>query len=427
MTGKKEIKTSFKELFLLYRKLGYGNIARTYYVEDENKFYNIVVSKLARKYPKLVKYEEAYNLLKDNGQIVTIDTLGQRGFYDEKRNIIGIRHFLTRLTTTVFHEIVHKLGYLVGKGEIYKLPNVYREAGTEYVTAETLKTKNVKACVFSNIWGRFPNTISSYYLDYIFVNQLNLILGDNSLEESILKGNLKFENSLKQKMGIIKYDVLTKKMTEINRDFFEYSACYKVNTDKKNEQLREKLTATVDVVQYYILRAGFDEKISSVKTPEEASKVLDEMLRFSDFRLRKKENGNFIDREFQIYFNKAKSEFYYKFPKASFNQIFIPNDWNEKYADLERVIEIKPEEEKQVKKLGRENYKKFKDTFLNRMFSTGKYCDFTIVRKAHCEFERNFNDELKVRNLSTMNNTNFSNKPRKILPITRREKPRDEN
>ena len=60
MTGKKEIKTSFKELFLLYRKLGYGNIARTYYVEDENKFYNIVVSKLARKYPKLVKYEEAY-------------------------------------------------------------------------------------------------------------------------------------------------------------------------------------------------------------------------------------------------------------------------------------------------------------------------------------------------------------------------------
>ena len=198
MTNKKEIKTSFKELFLLYRKLGYGNIARTYSVDDENKFYSIVAKKLAKKYPVFVNYENAYELLKDNGQIITIDTLGQKGFYDEKRNIIGIRHFLTRLTTTVFHEIVHKLSYIAGKGEIYKLPEVYREAGTEYITAETLKTKTTKACIFSNIWGRFPNTITSYYLDYIFVNQLNSILGDSSLEESILKGNLSFENRIEE-------------------------------------------------------------------------------------------------------------------------------------------------------------------------------------------------------------------------------------
>lgn len=427
MPNKKEIKTSFKELFSLYRKLGFGNIARTYSVEEENKYYNVVASKLSKKYPDFVDYDEAYSLLKDNGQIVTIDTLGQKGFYDEVRNIIGIRHFLTRLTTTVFHEIVHKLGYLTGKGEIYKLPDVYREAGTEYITAETLKTKTVKACVFSNIYGRFPNTISSYYLDYILVNQLNSILGDSSLEESILRGNLSFENSLKKKMGIIKYDVLTKKMTDINKDFFQYSACYNVNSDKENEELRENLTSAIDTVQYYILRTGFDERIKKAQNAKEAKNILNDMLKFADLRLKKEENGIFVDREFQRYFNRAKEEFQYKFPNAQFEQVFIPDEWGNKYETLERVIQIKPEEEKQVKKLGKENYKKFKEGLISRFFSSGKYSDYYIIRKPHREFTRNFNDELKVKKQNPINSGNNLNSSRKILPTNRKEKPRDES
>ena len=426
MSNKKEIKISFKELFLSYRKLGFGNIARTYSIEEENKYYSVVVNKLAKKYPSLVNYQEAYNLLKDNGQIVTVDTLGQKGFYDEERNIIGIRHFLTRLTTTIFHEIVHKLSYLTGKGEIYNLPEVYREAGTEYITAETLKNRNTKACIFSNIWGKFPNTISSYYLDYILVNQLNCILADNSLEESILKGNLSFENSLKSKMGIIKYDVITKKMTEINKDFFQYSAFYNLNSNKENEALKEKLTSAIDMVQYYILRTGFDERIKNAQSESEANKVLQDLLEFSELRLKRKEEKCFTDREFQIYFSKAKNEFYYKFPNAKFDYEFNPNEWGEKYPDLEKVIQIKPEEEKQVKKLGKENYKKFKESFLNRFFSNGKYSDYYIVRKPHREFSRNFNDELMVKGQNPINNTTNSNTPRKILPTNKREKPRDE-
>lgn len=426
MPNKKEVKRSFKELFLLYRKLGYGEIARTYSIEEENRYYSLVARRLAKKYPKFVKYEEAYDLLKDNGQIVTINTLGQKGFYDEGRNIIGIRHFLTRLTTTVFHEIVHKLGYLVGKGEIYKLPEVYREAGTEFITAETLKTKTAKSCVFSNIWGVFPNTISSYYLDYIFVNQLNEILGDKSLEESILRGNLSFENELKQKFGIIKYDVLTKKMSEISRNFFQYSACYEVNTDRENAVLRENLEAGIDTVQYYILRAGFDEEIKKAKTPEEANKILDSLLKFSDLRLRKLENGKFVDREFQRYFDKAKNEFNYRFPDTDFAHEFEPNDWEDKYPNLEKVVQIKPEEEKHVKRLGKENNKKYKDSVFKKIFGTQGNNDFVIVRKPHIEFTRNFNEELKVTN-TTGNTSTFVNRPRKILPTNRREKPRDEN
>ena len=204
MNNKEKDKMLFKDLVVLYHKLGFGDIAKSYSVEEENKFYSLVISKLAKKYPKFVNYKEAYDLLKDNGQIFTISTIGKKGFYDEERNIIGIRHFLNRLTTTIFHEIVHKLSYLIGKGEITKLPEVYKEAGTEYITAETLKTRTTRACVFSNIWGKFPNTISSYYLDYIFVRQLNTIIGGEALEETILKGNLTFENKLKEQIGIKK-------------------------------------------------------------------------------------------------------------------------------------------------------------------------------------------------------------------------------
>ena len=68
---KNEEITSFRDLVLQYHKSGQGDIAKCYSREQENKFYNLVALRLSNKYPQFVNYLDSYNLLKDNGQIVT--------------------------------------------------------------------------------------------------------------------------------------------------------------------------------------------------------------------------------------------------------------------------------------------------------------------------------------------------------------------
>lgn len=423
MNNKEKDKMLFKDLVVLYHKLGFGDIAKSYSVEEENKFYSLVISKLAKKYPKFVNYKEAYDLLKDNGQIFTISTIGKKGFYDEERNIIGIRHFLNRLTTTIFHEIVHKLSYLIGKGEITKLPEVYKEAGTEYITAETLKTRTTRACVFSNIWGKFPNTISSYYLDYIFVRQLNTIIGGEALEETILKGNLTFENKLKEQIGILKYNAITKKMTEIDKDFYSYAAYYDANTARENIELRDDLIYSIKTLQNTILRAGFDDKIKNVNSPEEAQKVLNSLLAFADLRLREEEGGKYTDREFEKYFNNTKNDFSIRFPKENFNQEFNPNDWRKKYTRLGKIEQIPLDEEEEIKRIGKENYKKYKESLLKRIFSNMRPEDNLKTRiPKQSRQARNFNEELKVGKTRVSKPKNQVHKIRNTI-----DKPRDVN
>lgn len=428
MSNKSTEKMSFKELVLLYHKLGFGNIAKAYSTEEENKFYNFVSRKLSEKYPKFVNYKQAYNLLKDNGQIVTISTTGQRGFYDDKRNIIGVKHFLDRLTTTIFHEIVHKLSYLIGNGKITKLPEVYREAGTEYITAEALKTKTTKACVFGNIWGKFPNTISSYFLEYIFVNQLNYLFGGDSLEESILKGNLSFENKLKQQLGEPKYDALTKKMTEMSKDFFYYAGFYNINSSKENVELRTKLMKSINIIQAFILQEGFNSKIRDAQTPEEANSILNELLEFSDLRLRVKEDDKFVDKAFRRYFNKAKKEFSARFPEENFNQRFTPDDWQTKYPEIQKVVQISPEEERKIRKMGKENYKKYKESFFKKLFGIKNEEEPNALVNAKTKFlnqSKKFNEELRKGVKAPNESSVISSQIDKSENIKKTDKPRD--
>lgn len=411
MNNKKNANHSFKELVLLYHKNGLGDIAQTYSPEEENKFYSLVSSKLAKKYPQFIKYDQAYNLLKDNGSIVTTFLTDKRGFYDGERNIIGIKHFLNRLTTAIFHEIVHKLSYLISNGKILDLPEIYREAGTEYITSETLKTKNTKACVLDNVWGKFPNTISSYYLDYIFVRQLNTILGGDALEETILKGNLTFEKKIKEYFGESQYNSITQKLIDLNKNFFCYSAFYDVNSSKENKTLSDSILSTIESLQSTILNEGFDRKIKSAKTPEEAHDILNSLLHFSDLRLRRKENEEFIDEEFKRYFNNAKHTFSTKFPESQFTQEFTPNDWQKKYPDFKKIVQITPEELKLVRKLGKENYKKCKGTFFSRIFGNKSSEIQTQPLSPTQNFQdlKNFDGELKVQKLNKTSTNPKSN------------------
>ena len=392
-----------KDLTVLYHKLGYGNIAQFYNNDEANIYYSFVATKLSEKYPDLVAKKEIEDLLCDKGKILTIDSVIKKGFYDSERNIVAIKHYLNRVTTTLFHEIVHKISFLKGNGEIEKIPSVIKEAGTEKVTAETLMSKKTIGYVFGNVWGKFPNTISDYYLSYSFINQLNHIAGKNQIEKTILNGDLTFENRLKEIYGEEQYQDIVSGLTKIEEDFCEYSVYNSINGKKKNETLKERLSENIDALQDKILRLSYDKKVSEVKNHEEADEILRNMLSFSENRLRRKVDGKLTDRAFEEYFLNVKKTLESRFKGHKFDRHFDSDEWRKKYPELVDVVQITEEEKRKIAKDGKNNYKQAKGSFFSKLFGKDdndiELLAEPIKQRTYKQMENDFNKSLEFKGI----------------------------
>lgn len=394
---------NLKELTVQYHRMGY-DIAQTYTRKTEGYFYSFICKKIEEKYPNLFSAKEVENLIKDNGKIVTISTVVEKGFYDYKRNIIAIGHYLDRMTTTLFHECVHKISYLNGKGMIEKLPSVYKEAGTEIITSESLKTKDTYGYVFGNVWAKMPNTVTSYFLECNLVKQLNYIAGNQSIERTILNGDLTFEQELKGKIGKKEYGEITELISKIGDDFREFSVYYSINSQNTNTNLEKKLKENLDDVQQRILTLAFNKKISIASSIEEANKVLEEMLEFADYRMRYVEKKRLVDKPFEKYFEYAKNTFEERFVGHKFEQKFSPSNWISdcsKYVDVEQVT---VEERDTIRKEGKRRYKLVKPSKILGLFKKEnsnelpKPVEYKIV--THDKIEEDFFKTIEVSDIN---------------------------
>ena len=355
-----------KELVVLYHKNKFGDIAQTYSKDVEEKFYKLICSKLSQKYPQLVDYEKAVNLLKSRGNIFTANCKNNEGTYDSKGKNICVNHYLNRLTTTIFHETVHKYGDLRNEEQekgVRELRHFFREPGTEKVTAESLMSGYTKGYVFGNVWGRFPNTIHSYYLSYLLASQMNYIIGGNLLEESVLDGKSTFEEKGEELYGKETLDSIYDVISRIEYKFTDYSYYNKIIRKKEAEKISEDLKKLINDAQELILKEGYKKKIEEVSSLEEANNLLNELLGFAEYRIRYKVKDRFEDSRFEKFFEDTKAKFKEKFPDASFEQKFDSNDWEGKYPDLKDVVEITDEERQQIKEQAKVIKRKYNPGF----------------------------------------------------------------
>jgi hypothetical protein len=63
---------------------------------------------------------------------------------------------------------------------------VFKEAGTEIVSAKSLDDKEGRLLIFNGVYGKAPIKSDSNILSIVLVNQINKALGGNTLEKSII-------------------------------------------------------------------------------------------------------------------------------------------------------------------------------------------------------------------------------------------------
>ena len=269
-----------------------------------------------------------------------------------------IPHYLDRLTTYLFHEVVHKIGFINSNGG-KQLPDRIKEAGTELVTAEALKTKDCKGYLFSENWAKFPNTISTYFLDCVMINQINNIVGNSSLEKSILNGNCQFLEDLENKFGKEKSDELIESFTNMSERFDYFTTFFKVLNEKEKEICTKEINHEIDEIQGITLQY-FNEKLNETFTTRQANDLLDSLLDYSNYRIKKQKDGSFHDDEFEKCFKETKQKLKERFPEYTFSQSYHPNSWGKDLEEYKEVVQIPKEEKSEILSKGKKEIKSFR-------------------------------------------------------------------
>ncbi len=335
----------------IYIKRRIGTVVKAYDKDDEMKYYFYVCKKLSEKYPEIVKGKETLDKISGEGRILTAGLDNKNnGMFDEEYNNVLINHFLDRMTTFLFHEVVHKIGFMNSNGQ-KQLPRPMREAGTEKITAETMMNRNTKGYIFSNIWARFPNTISTYFLDYTMISQLSFFTPHNSLESSILNGDCSFLEQLKDTFGDEDSKVIINSFNEMSKQYDYYSKFYKVLSQREKNTKLSEIEKNIARIQSITLKA-FDKMAEGVSTTRQANVLLSKMLEYSEYRVRRKEDDGFHDDEFENYFNMIKARLQERFKSAKFKQSFNSNSWNG-LEDFHEVEQILPDERTEIDGLKR--------------------------------------------------------------------------
>jgi hypothetical protein len=211
--------------------------------------------------------------------------------------------------------------------------------------------RNTKGYIFSNIWARFPNTISTYFLDYTMISQLSFFTPHNSLESSILNGDCSFLEQLKDTFGDEDSKVIINSFNEMSKQYDYYSKFYKVLSQREKNTKLSEIEKNIARIQSITLKA-FDKMAEGVSTTRQANVLLSKMLEYSEYRVRRKEDDGFHDDEFENYFNMIKARLQERFKSAKFKQSFNSNSWNG-LEDFHEVEQILPDERTEIDGLKR--------------------------------------------------------------------------
>ena len=343
-----------------YYKKNVITILNSYSKKTMYLFYSIVYKKIIDRYGKEFIDNDLLNQLLENGKIFTANIVLGNGSFDERNGNILINHYLDKLTTFLFHEIVHKISWIRSGRKGNKLNNVSNEGGVNIVTNESLKTSDGKMLYFGKYLAMHPNIVNDTYLTYeLFMSQLNQIVGDEELPRSILNGNNNFDKKCEKIFGKEKYDKLISKIRNIHtkNDFYwrEYE-----NQGDKFKTLEKELSEKVEDTQNQILTYSFDVLSQDIKDKQEAEEFLSRLVSFANYRIRSLNGKKTEDVFFVDYYKKKKKELEEKIG-AHLKTQYDDTAWDNKYKFVRLDVEEVPKKElDEIRERGYKVQKKIK-------------------------------------------------------------------
>ena len=317
-----------------YNRNGFGIIVQKYPIEFETLIYEKIAKLIVQRYPDFAYEVDIINTLMSAGSIYTmkVSSLQGHGFYHLNSADIGIYAYLDRISDELLHEVIHKLGYLKFNPEFYDMDVMFREAGTEIVTNKVLGKKECKECIIRGAWVKSLGPDQEYLLQTALVNQINQAMGGESLEQSILQGNNIFQVKMESVFGEEFSDELSKRLKELTAYEKEYWNNY---TKHGNDRDREnKIMKLFQRFQNDLMHKAFDEEIDNVDSVFSAKYLLNKLVEFSDFRIKRKvDEGDkvfFRDDEFKKYFDKAKRKLEKRFDTV-IDVDFDEDEWSSRH------------------------------------------------------------------------------------------------
>ena len=359
-----------------FQKNNYGIIVQSYPFEYERLIYEKIANLISRKYPEVVDEADIINTLTSAGSIYTmkVSSTHGHGFYHMNSADIGVYSYLDRISEELLHEIIHKLGFLKFNPEFYDMDTIYREAGTELVTHKVLGTSECKECIVRGIWTKAYGSEQEYLLQTVLVNQINQIIGGESLEKSVLQGTNDFQKTMNSVFGEAYSRTLNKRIKEILGFEKEYWNNYIKNG---NDDVRErKIIKLIKVFQDDLLHTRFDSIFDLISDKSEAESVLNKLVEFSNYRVKTKtvEDGEilFRDEEFKEYFSGYKERLEKKF-KTKFDVQYDEFQWEKEHPILYLPDSIKVKREKEKSTINKAaRYSKGNKNFISILPRKGK-------------------------------------------------------
>ncbi len=313
------------ELCKFFKSVKCASIVMSYPNSLEKDVYKHVASILKNRYPKYCDENDIEKTLSLYGNIYTAkiyEGLGDAIYHINSANIL-IYSFLNKLNESLVHELIHKLGYLNFNEDFYQMPKIYIESGTELITNSVMNNPLCRELILGRMWTRCVGVQPRYLIETTLVNQLNMACGQDVLERSILQGKNYIEPEIINLIGKEKYNVLFAKMQDI-------CLLEKMYWKSGKKQSREQaFYKKVLEFQDDVLKEIFGARIKKVENKEDAEELLNELMHFSDFRVRL-ENPSEKDEIFDVFFNEQK-----KLLEEKFNTRFkikdITSSWKGRY------------------------------------------------------------------------------------------------
>lgn len=354
-----EIDRSLEKTMRRYQMYSFGDIAKAYTIEEESIIYRQVASLVSAKYGDIISRSEVENILKSKGNIYTMVVKNRLAFYEIESGNVGIPHFL-RLTSTLNHELIHKIGFLQSDKTFKEMNPVFKEAGTEIVSATSLDDSFGRLFIFNGVYGKFPEKADDSFLSIAITNQINQALGGNSLEKSILKGHDYFKEEIIKKWGKDYYTFLTEKVNDLERVESKYWKEYKGLDDEEKAMYEDDMKHRIALIQDTILELGFGSRVSEIKSKEAAENFLNEVKEFGLNRVRHARYTSDGKREYFDPGFKETFEDYKYLLEADFGKLettYTDASWLKSFPKKEILKEISEEESDEIYILAR-NLKK---------------------------------------------------------------------
>lgn len=340
-----------------FQKNNYGIIVKSYPFEFERLIYEKIAKLISRKYPEFVDEVDIINTLSSAGSIYTmkVSKLHGHGFYHMNSADIGVYSYLDKISEELLHEVIHKLGFLKFNPEFYDMDTIYKDAGTELVTNKVLGTPECKECIVRGVWAKSYGPDQEYFFQTVLVNQINQIMGENTLEKSILQGT----NDFQRTMDVVFGEEFSKTLLKRIKELIAYENEYWNNHLKNgNDALRErKIAKLITRFQDDLLHARFDRELDLIQDKDAAEAILHELIAFSDYRVKTKsvEDGGiyFRDEEFKKYFSKCKKKLEKRF-ETELDVQYDELKWGEEHPVLYVPDFIRERVEKEKGTINRE-------------------------------------------------------------------------